>query len=156
MLPRKLILLVSLTAMAVLASLAFVACGDDDDDGDSGTSGNAEVLNAISIIDGAGMHGIDESINTDKTIPTTARTTAQKMQAVANFTAWPADLESQGKALAGIFGELAAALEGESPDLTKAGEAAKKAHDAQHDFSHDVWEHLYKAGGVEVAAAAHN
>ena len=39
--------------------------------------------------------------------------------------------------------------------LAKAGEAATRAHDAQHDFSHDVWEYLYEKGGVQVGGESH-
>jgi hypothetical protein len=143
---------------AMAASLLFVgavltsSCGED---GDS-SGGDAEVLNAINILDKAGLHGLDEAINEDKEIPSNARTTAQQLQAITNLTKWPTDdLESQADALAKIFGELAAAVDGENPDLAKAGEAATRAHDAQHDFSHDVWEYLYEKGGVQVGGESH-
>ena len=143
---------------AMAASLLFVgavltsSCGEDG----ASSGGDAEVLNAINILDKAGLHGLDEAINEDKEIPSNARTTAQQLQAITNLTKWPTDdLESQADALAKIFGELAAAVDGENPDLAKAGEAATRAHDAQHDFSHDVWEYLYEKGGVQVGGESH-
>ena len=141
-------------ALAALLALAFVAgaalvfasaCGDDD-----AGSGDAEVINAINILDNAGLHGIDESVNDDQTIPASARTTAQKLQAVTELTAWPEELQDEADALAVIFSDLAAALDGESPDIVAAGEAAKKAHDGQHDFSQEVWAHLYEEAGLDA------
>ena len=156
MLPRKFTLLASLVALAALGSLAFAACGDDDDSADSHASGNAEVLSAISIIDSAGIHEIDESINTDKTIPPTAKVTADKVHTILNLTAWPNELKPQANALAELFGDLSAALDGDNPDLAKAGEATKKAHDGYHEFSHEVWQHLYAAAGIKASSEMHN
>lgn len=155
MLPRKFKLLASLVALAALASLAFAACGDDDDSSDSGPSANAEVLSAINIIDTAGIHEIEESINTDKTIPPTAKVTADKVHTVLNLTNWPNELKPQANALAALFGEMSAALDGDKPDLAKAGAITKKAHDGYHEFSHEVWQHLYAAGGIKASSGAH-
>lgn len=130
--------------LGLLAAFAFAACGDDDDHGDDATG----ALPAITYMDGAGLHGIDESINTDRTIPPTARSTALKLQTVALLTEWPSDVAGDAKTLAGVFGELAAALDGDSPDLAKAGAAATKAHDAEHEFSEKVWTHLRSEAGV--------
>jgi hypothetical protein len=145
--------LLAMAAGLLIAGLFMAAsCGDDD----ASSGGDAEVLNAINILDKAGLHGLDEAINEDKEIPSNARTTAQQLQAITNLTEWPTDdLESEADALAKIFGELAAAVDGENPDLAKAGEAATKAHDAQHDFSHDVWQYLYEKGDVEVGGESH-
>ncbi|MGE0600898.1 MAG: hypothetical protein AB7J35_16735 [Dehalococcoidia bacterium] len=145
-----------MAAIALLGAVALAACGDDDDGGgNSAASANAEVLNAIAFIDGAGLHAIDESINTDKTVPATAKTTSDKVQTVLNITTWPKDLQSQAKALSDIMAGLSASLEGDKPDLAKAGEAATKAHEGSHDFSHAVWDYLYKQGGVADSDAAH-
>jgi len=146
--------LLPLAALALLSGAVLLvssACSDGD-----GSSGDAEVINGINILDNAGLHGIDESINTDKTIPPTARTTAQKLQAVTELTEWPDDLQDDGDALVVVFKDLAAALEGDKPDMTKAGEAAKKAHEAEHDFSHEVWEHLYGKAGIETGSESHD
>jgi len=145
--------LLPFAALALLAGSVLVvasACSEGES-----SSGDAEVINGIDILDKAGLHGIDESINTDKTIPPTARTTAQKLQAVTELTEWPDDLQDDADALAVVFKDLAAALDGDAPDITKAGEAAKKAHDAEHDFSHDVWAHLYSEAGVDTGEESH-
>lgn len=144
---RKTVLLASFAAVAVVGSLFAAGCGSD---GDSEASSDAQILNAINILSKAGLHDIDDSINEDKTIPANARTTALQLQAVTAITEWPDDLQDDADALAKVFEEMAAALDGENPDLAKAGEAAKKAHDAEHDFSHDVWAYLYEQGGVDT------
>lgn len=151
-------LLAFLALLALAGALLFVACGDDDDD-DNGTGhaavDNDAVLNAVLFLSGAGLHDIDDAINDDKTIPANARTVAQRAQTVTLLTTWPEDLQASATALAAIFGEMAAALDGENPDLVVAGAAAKKAHDAEHDFSADVWAHLHAAAGIEGAGGGH-
>jgi len=146
---HRLLPLAALAAIAAAASITLAGCGGDD----SGAAKDAAILNAITIIDDAGLHEIDESINDKKEIPADARTTVQRLQAVTNITGWPGDLQAQADALARVFAEFAAALEGDHPDMAKAGEASKKAHDGAHDFSHEVWEYLYEKGGVETGAA---
>ncbi len=149
--PRRLFLLAASALVLLVGVLFLTACGEDAD-----AEGSSAVLNAINILDRAGLHDLDDSINVDKTVPGNARTTAQQLQAVTSLTEWPtSDLESQAEVLAGIFAELAEALDGDNPDLTVAGEAAKKAHDAEHDFSHDVWEYLYEEAGVTVGEGSH-
>lgn len=147
---HKLRLAAGFAALAVIGGLFAAGCNSS---GDSEASRDAAVLNAINILDKAGLHDMDTGINEDKEIPANARTTAQQLQAVTNITEWPDGLESRADALAAIFAELAAAVDGDNPDIAKAGEAAKKAHDAQHDFSHDVWEYLYEQGDVSTGAA---
>ena len=145
------LLLPGLAALLILPLAA--ACGDDSDDAHGGDT--AAVLAAVTFLDSAGYHGIDDAINKDRTVPATARATALKGQAVVRATSWPAELKPKADALAGILGELAAALEGDSPDLAKAGAAANKAHDAQHEFSEAAWGWLYEKAGVKGPAHAH-
>jgi hypothetical protein len=138
-------------AATILAASLFAACSDDDDAEGSGAAGSTlDVVSAIDFIDGAGLHGIDVSINEEDEIPASAASTARKVQAVTLLAAWPADLQGAATTLAGIFGTLAEALEAEEPDMAAAGEAAKNAHDAQHDFSHDVWAYLQEEAGIEA------
>jgi hypothetical protein len=132
-------------AVAVISTAAFVACGSDDS-----SSQEAEVISAINILDSAGLHGIDESINEEQEIPANARTVALKLQTVLELTSWPSDLEDSAESLAGTMGEFAAALEGENPDIAQAGELAARAHDEEHDFSGETWAWLYEEAGVEV------
>ena len=139
--PLYLILAALLLAVGIFAS----ACSDD-----SGGGGNAEVINAINIMDKAGLHDIDESINNDKEIPANALTVARQVRAVIALTEWPDDLQSQADALEKIFEEFETVLAAEQPDMAKAAESSKKAHDAEHDFSHDVWAHLYEEAGIST------
>jgi len=143
-------LLVAGLAALLILPLAAACGGDDAHGGDT-----AAVLAAVTFLDTAGYHGIDDAINKDRTVPAAARSAALKGQAVLKATAWPAELQPKADALAGILGELAAALEGDSPDLAKAGAAAKKAHDAQHEFSDAAWGWLYEKAGVKGPAHAH-
>jgi hypothetical protein len=139
-------------AAALLVPLA-AACSDDDK-GAEGTD-TAAVLAAVTFLDSAGYHDIDDAINKEKTVPATARTKALKGEAVLKATAWPSELKPKADALATILGELAAALEGDAPDLAKAGQAATKAHDAQHEFSDEAWAWLYEKAGVEGPSHGH-
>lgn len=130
----------------VIAGALFAAsCDDGGSDG-----GNAEVINAINLMDKAGLHDIYESISNDKEIPPAALTTARQLRAVVALTEWPDALQSQADALEKIFEEFATVLAADTPDLTEAAEASEKAHDAEHDFSQDVWAHLYEEAGIET------
>ncbi len=133
-------------------SLAMAGCGDSKDPNAS----DAAVVSAISILDNAGLHDMEESINKQSTIPAGARTTVLHMQAVVLLTEWPDDLEDQSKALATLLGDFAKAMGGDKPDLKVAGEAGLKAHAGWHDFSHDVWDHLQKEAGVSGGGDGHN
>lgn len=131
-------------AVVALAALASIACGD------SKSSSNAEVLNAITIIDKAGLHDLNTQIATNKTIPSNAATTYQQLQTVVLLTEWPnSDLKTKAKELAAVFGAAATAVDGASPDMAKAADASTKAHDGYHEFSHAVWDYLYDKAGVK-------
>lgn len=146
---RRLPLLGVLAAIVALAGLAAAACGDEAE------TSNGDVVAAIRILDSAGLHDLDEAISKDKTIPSNARTTYLQLQTVTLLTDWPDEFDAQAKALGALFGEAAAAVDGEKPDLTKAAEASKKAHDGEHDFSHELWDHLYGEAGVKTGASGH-
>ncbi len=143
----------TLTAALTVASIALMAaaCGGRFE---KGGSAEGEIATATDFLDKAGLHAIDTSINEEKEVPATARTTALHLQAVTKLTDWPGenDLDVRADALARTFGELAAVLESDNPDLARAGELAKKAHDDHHDFSHDVWEWLMDEAGIDSGA----
>lgn len=135
-------------ALAAIAGLAlvggaFAACGSDD----GGESEATGVLNAITILDGAGLHEIDESVNNDNEIPGNAVTVAERMRAVVALTQWPEDLEGQADQLESLFGEMHEALDADSPDLAKVKEIVAKVHDVEHDLSHAAWEYLTSEAG---------
>ena len=138
---------VGCVALAVFGLVA-ASCGDRFE---KGGSREGEIASALDFIDKAGLHGIDEAINEKKEVPAAARTTALHLQAVTKVTDWPGDndLDERGEALARTFGELAAALEADQPDLAQAGQLAAKAHDDAHDFSHDAWEWLMDEAEID-------
>lgn len=149
--PRRLTLAALLTILTLVAAVSAAACSD----GDSGST-EPEVINALNILDKAGLHDIDTQISTNKTIPSNASTTFQQLQTVTLLTEWPTkDLQTKAKALAAIFGEAAAATDGANPDMAAAAAASKKAHDGEHDFAHEVWDHLYEKAGIKGADDAH-
>jgi hypothetical protein len=152
---RRALILFAIGLLAV-ASLGLAACNGDDDGDQSGSSGTGGVMIAIITLDRAGLHGIDESLNRDGKVPSGARNTALQMQTLVKLTTWPENLRSQANALAGILGEMAAALDGEKIDVQEASFAAKRAHDAQHEFSGLVWAELYRQAGVRAPANGHN
>lgn len=135
-------------ALGALGFAVFgAACGDDD--GSPAGGSNADLIAAINVIDGAGLHGFAESINDEDEIPAGARTAALKLQATMELVDWPDDLAGEAEALGETFGAMAAALDGEEPDMEAAGAAAAAAHDDAHDFSASLWEHLYEEAGVD-------
>lgn len=139
-----LFVLIALAAMPLLA-----ACGDDDDDaGSAGSGNNAAVILAITALDGAGFHGIDEAINDDKEIPANARTVALHMQAVTKLTEWPADQKATADKLADLLGQFAAELDKDSPDMESAGKLAADVHETEHLLAHDIWAHLQSEAGL--------
>ncbi len=152
-LSRRLKLTAVFGAVLAVVALGAVACGDSGDD----ASSEPDVINAINILDKAGLHDLDTQIGTNKTIPSNASTTYQQLQSVTLLTEWPTkDLQTKAKALAAIFGEASAATGGSTPDMAKAADAAKKAHDGEHDFSHEVWDHLYEKAGIKGADDGHD
>ena len=155
--PRKALLIPLFALLAVAGAFLLASCGDDDDDdGATGGHGSTDsVLNAILFLDSAGLHDIDDSINDDGEIPADARTIARKAETVTRLTAWPEELQASADTLAGVFADMVAALGGDEPDLTAAGEAAKSAHDVEHDFSGQVWEYLYSEAGVDGGGGGH-
>jgi hypothetical protein len=136
--------------MVVLIALSAAACSSDSDG-----SSNSDVINAINILDKAGLHDLDGQITDDKTIPANAQTVYQQLQTVTLLTEWPtSDLKTKAKEVAAIFGAAADATGGATPDQAKASEAAHNAHEGEHDFSTAVWDYLYGKAGVKAVEAA--
>jgi len=136
--------------LLTISGLAFAACSEEsDEDADA-----RAVLHAMMAMDGAGLHGFDEAINTDGEIPSSAGTTMVELQTVIGLTPWPDDFEDDATALSETFGRAASLLAAESPNLAEVGEALKAAHDEEHDFSHHVWEWLRDEADVEAPVAA--
>lgn len=146
----------ALAAVLLAAALAlFGACDSDDDDHAVDPSA---VLATITILDKGGLHDLDTALNTDRQIPASARTNVLHLQTATKVTRWPeGELSNDAATLADIFGELAHALDGDKPDIAAAGALAKKAHEAEHDFSHAAWEYLDSQAGLKpVTEGAHS
>src|SRR5438477_8635751 len=108
--------LIVLVAMVVAALGLIAAACSDDSSGDTGTAG---IIAGIQLLDGSGLHAIDDAISKG-TVPPTARTVALKAEAVTRLTKWPKDTEGDAKALADTFRDMAASLDTDRPDLKKA------------------------------------
>ncbi|MBK7329579.1 MAG: hypothetical protein IPI85_11015 [Dehalococcoidia bacterium] len=130
-------------------ALLTAAC----DGGASESAANADVINAVNILETSGLHEMDEAVKKDGSISPDAKTTAERLQTIVLLTEWPKDLQPQARALAALFAEMARVVEGD--DKAKAGDAIKKAHDGYHDFTHGVWEHLYDEAGLTSGTASH-
>ena len=139
----------ALAILTVAAMWLAVACS-----GDGSKSTEVNVVSAITTLDNAGLHAIDESINETHEVPADARTKALRMEAVTRLADWPEEFEDPADELAITFRELAAVLDSDSPDPARAGELAKRAHDEQHDLSGDIWAWLQEEAGMEVATGS--
>jgi len=147
----------ALLATGILALAAFAACGDDGADADAAdqSADMGTVVNAVIALDRAGLHEIDESIREGK-VPPTAHFTALQLQTLVLLTPWPEHLRPQAETLAGLLGDMAAAVDNEPVVLPEAQEASRKAHVAHHEFSVLVWEELYREAGITADAEGHS
>ena len=142
--------------LVALTTIAFAAaCGDDAATTKRTVETPVAAVLAASIdyLDRAGLHDIDNSINANATVPANARTVALHAQDVVVLTKWPTEVQDQATRLAAIFGDLATALDSDKPDTKAAGNAAKKAHEAEHDFSRAVWEYLSKQANTGASTS---
>jgi len=136
-----------LAAAAVLA-LGIISVFATGCDSTGNNTQNEAVISAVNILDKAGLHDIDTSINADKKIPATAQATALHLQAVLTLTDWPRDLKDPAKKLAALLDVMGKALNGDKPDMKAAGDAAHDVHEAGHDFSSAVYKYLYKQAKI--------
>lgn len=128
---------------ALAATLA--ACSSSDTPGE-GTAGR---LTALSIIDAAAFHAMDEGLNKPGgTIdPQWLGRVTHSRIAVASV-AWPKELQEDAKTFTDAAATLATALEADNSST--AAPAAKTAHEAQHELSTKGWEGLAKATGTKA------
>lgn len=138
------------TAMGAIALLgaAFAACGGSD----SKTADNASMVAAVDYLENSGFHEIDTAITTDGKVPSTAHNTAVHIQTVLLTAQWPSDLKDQAKTVAKAFGDFAAAVDTDNPDVPRAKDLSNKAHAGYHDFTTKVWNHLGEAAGLKAEA----
>jgi hypothetical protein len=149
-----------IAAACLLFAIGAAACSDtadlEDDinaqatqiDGLTAAAQRNAVLNAVNILDTAGLHEVDEEANDNNTIVEGAAGPITRAYIALESTEWPADLQPAADELAATLLELLEALEAE--DLTGVAEAGAAAHEAQHGFSEDVQNYLREAAGLPV------
>ncbi len=128
-------------------AVTLAACSSSDAAGES-TAGR---LTALSIIDAAGFHTMDEGLNKPGGAidPQWLGRVKHGQIAVASVV-WPKDLQEHAKTFTEAAETLATALEADNSST--AAPAAKAAHEAQHELSTKGWEGLAKAAGTKAPA----
>ena len=113
--------------------------------GDGATDPNVAVSSADSLfavtmatylIDTAGFHAMDETINGEGTIPSTYVATVNRVVRLLSVTPWSPELAEQATAFRAALAEFSAVLE--SQDIEAAKPLATRVHEEQHDFSHAI------------------
>jgi hypothetical protein len=149
-----------LAAACLLFAGAAAACSNTSDLEDDIDALNAQVevltaaaernavLNAVNILDTAGLHDIDEGANENNEIVPGAAGPVTRAYLAVETTEWPEELQPQADQVAADLLALLEALESE--DLTAVAEAAATAHDSGHEFSEAVQNHLREAAGLPV------
>lgn len=148
----------------ISAAIAGAACGSGSSNKAAATTtsttaaapsidpsvSNAAAISAINILDNAGLHGFDTSLAAG-TVPPTAQTTAEHLQAILLLTPWPNDatIKADAQGLATKLGLMASLLNTDKPDMAKASAAAHDAHEGEHEFSSAVWKYLETQAGVK-------
>jgi hypothetical protein len=107
-------------------------------------AGSFDVVVAQYVMDSAGFHGMDETLNETKTVDPGYRSVVLRVRKVVVQTAWPEDLADQSAAFAETLEEFAAALEAD--DGEEAATLAAEAHTAQHDLSRAIDEMMGVGG----------
>jgi hypothetical protein len=92
-----------------------------------------EVALAQYVMDSAGFHGMDETLNETKTVDPGYRSVVLRVRKVVLQTAWPTELADQATAFAETLEAFAEALEAD--DGEQSATLATEAHEVQHDFS---------------------
>lgn len=92
------------------------------------------VNTALYLLDGAGLHGLDEQLSEEKSIQPGDSGRIGQVARLLSTVDWPDELSADAADLYETLVALAAALADD--DLEAATTLADAAHDAQHDFSH--------------------
>ncbi|MGD9932248.1 MAG: hypothetical protein AB7T37_00880 [Dehalococcoidia bacterium] len=125
-----------------MAGLVAAACGS------GGTDPSMAAIAGITYLDSQPFHEFEVELTEKGTVPATAGTVARKAQAVLELTDWPSAVESDAKKLAALMGTFADEVEKDTVDVEAAKKASTDAHNAWHEFSHNVWDHLQEEAGV--------
>ncbi len=105
----------------------------------------AAVTVAVQVVDGAGLHGMEDSLKAGD-LKAGYLGTVRRTRLVTASTAWPAELQAGARELLHDLEALQRALEAE--DVPAATEAATAAHDSGHDLSNAVYALLAKEGNT--------
>jgi hypothetical protein len=105
-----------------------------------------QVATTLYLLDTAGFHEIDESINQENTIQPEFPGTVQRARRMVALTAWPEELHENAMGLGDTLDAFAAALADD--DLEAAKPLATQVHDQQHDLSHAAGDWLSEHGLV--------
>lgn len=91
------------------------------------------------VMDAAGFHAMDESLNATQTVDPAYLGTVNRVRKVVVAVPWPEDLHEQSGSFVTLLEEFAAALEADNGP--EAAALATELHEVQHDFSHaiDAW-----------------
>jgi hypothetical protein len=96
----------------------------------------ANVAVAQFIMDTAGFHGMEETLNESGEIDPGYLGTVSRVRKVVANTQWPEPLAPEAASFVAVLAEYAEVLEADDPDA--AASLSAEAHEAQHDFSHNV------------------
>ena len=151
-----------LPLVALLACIGIVvaACGDDDTDAGApvtpaAASANGDtgaMLAALTVIDGAGFHGMDTALNTPGArIDAAWAGKTRRAIVAAKAISWPEEVRDEAVAFSEASTRLLTALE--KDDAAGAAKPAKDGHDTQHDLSTKAWELLGTQAGVKAGGS---
>jgi hypothetical protein len=104
-----------------------------------------EVASAQYVMDSAGFHQMDESLNETKTVDPAYASTVTKVRKVLTHLTWPDELKEEGEAFVVKLTDFQEALEAD--DGESAATLATEVHEAQHALSHSIDDWLGEAGG---------
>jgi 4-alpha-glucanotransferase len=103
-----------------------------------------QVATTLYLLDTAGFHEMDESINQESTIQPEYAGTVSRARRMVALTAWPEDLHESAAALGETLEAYAAALADDDVDAAKP--LATQAHEQQHELSHAAGDWLAEHG----------
>jgi hypothetical protein len=166
---RRLVLGVTIASIAWLAVLA-AACGGGDSDSErldamdsrlaaiedslaqmQQSQANASLAAALTALNAAQLHDIDEELQRASEIPAGIAGTVRQTRQVVAGVSWPHDFEEEAEALRLALAGLEAALDDD--DLAGAKTAAAEAHYAWHLLEAGAYPLL---AGEEPAGHGHN
>lgn len=139
------------TEVAAAAVATEAVHGHQSDRGHEVSSG--ALLAAIRLVDTAGFHGMDDSLNgASPSIEARWVGAVNRAVAAAQAVTWPGDTEAAAATFLDDAKALVAALE--SDDAAAAAPLAAAAHESQHALSHAVFHELEHLAGADATPGA--